>query len=267
MDTQNRFTEAHYREYQEKGYTIVPAMFSEEEVALVMETALADKALSENVRGREDKEGNVTKLSLWYSLGEDVYSNIARSDRYVLAIRQLLGGTPAHYHTKLMQKEPHVGGAWEWHQDYGYWYHDGFLLPKMLSVMLALTEATVENGCLQVLEGSHLLERIDHGFVGGQKGADAERVAEACKQMELVHVALKPGDVLFFHANLLHRSDKNGSEKARWSLISTYNLASNKPFKPQNPSCYTPIEQVFSGKITADNTLGISAETADFKKS
>ena len=25
-----------------------------------------------------------------------------------------------HYHFKLMKKEPKVGGAWEWHQDYGY---------------------------------------------------------------------------------------------------------------------------------------------------
>jgi len=132
--------------------------------------------------------------------------------------------------------------------------------------MLALTEANPENGCLQVLKGSHHLERIDHSFVGGQKGADAERVEEATRQMELVHVQLEPGDVLFFHANLLHRSDKNKSDRPRWSLISTYNLASNKPFKPQNPSCYTPIETHFSGEITAENTAGIAAETAAFKK-
>jgi hypothetical protein len=29
-----------------------------------------------------------------------------------------------------MQKEPRVGGAWEWHQDYGYWYKNGFLYPE-----------------------------------------------------------------------------------------------------------------------------------------
>ena len=28
-----------------------------------------------------------------------------------------------------MQKEPKVGGAWEWHQDYGYWYKNEFLFP------------------------------------------------------------------------------------------------------------------------------------------
>ena len=34
-----------------------------------------------------------------------------------------------HYHSKLMLKEPEVGGAWVWHQDYGYWYQNGCLYP------------------------------------------------------------------------------------------------------------------------------------------
>ncbi len=35
-----------------------------------------------------------------------------------------------HFHSKLMQKEPRVGGAWEWHQDYGYWYKNEFLFSR-----------------------------------------------------------------------------------------------------------------------------------------
>lgn len=34
-----------------------------------------------------------------------------------------------HFHSKLMQKEPKVGGAWEWHQDYGYWYKTSLCFP------------------------------------------------------------------------------------------------------------------------------------------
>ena len=64
-----------------------------------------------------------------------------------------------------MQKEPKVGGAWEWHQDYGYWYKNEFLFPdQMISVMVAITKANKENGCLQVIKGSHKLGRIEHGF-------------------------------------------------------------------------------------------------------
>ena len=60
------------------------------------------------------------------------------------------------------------------------------------------------NGCLQVLSGSHRLGRIDHVTFGKQAKADPERLEEAKKAFELVHVEMEPGDALFFHCNLLH---------------------------------------------------------------
>jgi len=44
----------------------------------------------------------------------------------------LLGEEVYHYHSKMMLKEPQVGGAWEWHQDYGYWYKNQFMFPNQL---------------------------------------------------------------------------------------------------------------------------------------
>ena len=41
----------------------------------------------------------------------------------------------------MMVKEAEVGGAWEWHQDYGYWYNNGALFPDMASCMIAVDEA------------------------------------------------------------------------------------------------------------------------------
>lgn len=61
-----------------------------------------------------------------------------------------------------------------------------------------------ENGCLQVLKGSHKMGRIGHALTGEQAGADLNRVEMAKTLFELVHVELDPGDVLFFHCNLLH---------------------------------------------------------------
>ena len=226
------------------GYVIVPSMFSPEETELLLHAAENDNVIQRNTYGRKDKEGNTTKLALWYSLNDDIYSLFARSERMYDGVKLLLGEEPAHFHTKLMQKEPFTGGAWEWHQDYGYWYHDGFLFPSMMSVMVALTEANKENGCLQVIKGSHLMGRVYHGMTGDQKGADMEKVSAALKRMELVYAELTPGDTLFFHSNILHRSDKNGSAAPRWSLISTFNAVSNKPYKEQNASCYTPIQPV-----------------------
>lgn len=251
--------------FDEDGYLLVRSFFDEEETDLLYDTAKEDVVIREKTYDREDKEGLRTKLSLWYSLDQSIYSMFARCERMVSGVALLLGGEPAHFHSKLMQKEPKVGGAWEWHQDYGYWYKDGFLLPEMLSVLTALTPATKENGCLQVIKGSHKMGRIEHGVAGGQVGADIERVEEARKRMELVYVEMNPGDTLFFHSNLLHRSDSNRSDAARWSLISAYNRISNKPFKGTNTSSYTPIEKVPDSTILLANTKGISEEV-DFKQ-
>jgi hypothetical protein len=35
-------------------------------------------------------------------------------------------------------KQPREGGAWEWHQDFGYWYNNGCLAPDMLSIYISL---------------------------------------------------------------------------------------------------------------------------------
>ena len=144
-----------------------------------------------------------------------------------------------------MQKEPKVGGAWEWHQDYGYWYKNEFLLPdQMMSVMIAITEANKENGCLQVIKGSHKMGRIEHGFAGEQVGASQHYVDLALKTMEHVYVELKPGDALFFHSNLLHRSEANLSDNSRWSLISVYNRAGNVPYNEPSGSSTIPLIEV-----------------------
>lgn len=265
MNTYKRLTEEDKGTYARDGYVIARGFYSDMEADLLLTSYLNDQVLHEHTYGRKDKDGNTTKLALWYSLDDNIYSLFARSERMTAGVELLLGGKPAHFHTKLMQKEPKVGGAWEWHQDYGYWYHDGFLFPEMMSVMIALTPATIKNGCLQVINGSHLLGRIDHGMTGDQKGADMERVHAALDRLPLVHVELAPGDTLFFHSNLLHRSDMNNSDHARCSMISTFNLITNKPFKQHHPSCCTPIESLPDESIMQSRPSGIS-EKAVFNK-
>lgn len=249
--------------FDRDGYLLVKAMLNKDEVSKLHEIAINDKVISDKSYDRGDANGLRTKLALWYSLGDDAYSLLARSERIVNGVNLLLEGESAHFHSKLMQKEPKVGGAWEWHQDYGYWYRDGFLFPQMLSVLTALTPSTKENGCLQVIRGSHLMGRIDHGFSGEQVGASQERVDEAIKRSELLYVEMEAGDTLFFHSNTLHRSDANNSDAPRWSLISAYNLITNKPYKGDNTSSTTPIEVVKDETLLQSSSEGIK-EDANF---
>lgn len=240
--TRSPLTDDQVRRFHADGHVLVGSLFDREEIGLLGQIARADNDLLNRASGRRDGQGGEVKLSLSNDLGDDIYAAIVRSERVVGAMERLLGGEVYHYHHKMILKEPFVGGAWEWHQDYGYWYHTGCLFPDLASCFIAVDRATVENGCLQVVRGSHRLGRLDHGPVGDQTGADPERVAAALERLELVHVEMAPGDALFFHANTLHRSDQNRGPNPRWAFICCYNAASNDPYKDSRHPRYQPLE-------------------------
>ena len=258
-----KFTKEHLESYQRDGYVIIRKFFSPDEVSLLLDAYHEDQLVKESAINVDDNDGLNTKLTLWYNSGDDIYGAFSKSERVVDGLEMIFGDQAALYHTKFMQKEPRVGGAWEWHQDYGYWYDNGFLLPEMLSVMVAVTRANKGNGCLQVLKGSHKIGRINHASTGEQVGADMKRVQAAMELMELVYVELEPGDTLFFHGNLLHRSDANTSDTARFSLISAYNLASNKSYMDEPEASHTPIKKVANEAILKMGAKGVG-EAADF---
>jgi ectoine hydroxylase-related dioxygenase (phytanoyl-CoA dioxygenase family) len=256
-------------DYHRDGYIICKEFLSKPEVEKLYQIAIEDKIMRSNSIDLNDSEGKRTLLSLWYKPGNDVYGLLTRSKSLVDSVDKLLDGNSAvcHFHSKLMQKEPKVGGAWEWHQDYGYWYKNEFLFPdQMMSVMVAVTEANQSNGCLQVIKGSHKMGRVEHGFSGEQVGASQRFVDLALETMDLVFVELKPGDVLFFHSNLLHRSEANLSDKARWSLISCYNRASNFGYNESasSSSSITAIDVVPANALLEWKTSGLVKDGADF---
>jgi ectoine hydroxylase-related dioxygenase (phytanoyl-CoA dioxygenase family) len=265
-DMSYRLSDADVRNYMRDGYLIIRGFFSAEEVGKLYAIAVGDDVVREHATNVTDSSGRNSKLTLWFTPGEDVYSMMLRSERMVDAAARLMDSDApvCHYHTKLMQKEPRVGGAWEWHQDYGYWYKNQFLFPEQLvSIMIALTPANKENGCLQVIKGSHKMGRVNHGFSGEQVGADMVMVDHACKVLEHVYVDLEPGDALFFHSNLLHRSEANLSEKPRWSIISCYNSFGNIAYNDNSTSWREPVKVVPDDALMSANIGGASSE-ADF---
>jgi ectoine hydroxylase-related dioxygenase (phytanoyl-CoA dioxygenase family) len=233
--------------FERDGYLVIRNFCSPQEIDKLYSTATEDSSISRNALDLNDLTGKKTKLSLWFTPGNDVFGYLTRSERILNAVSKLIDSDApvCHFHSKLMQKEPKVGGAWEWHQDYGYWYKNQFMFPdQLISVMIALTKANRENGCLQVLKGSHKLGRVNHGFSGEQVGADMVMVNNALKTMELVYCVLEPGDALIFHSNLLHRSEANLSAEPRWSIISCYNAQSNPAYNETSTSWKIPVEKV-----------------------
>ncbi len=249
--------------YHQEGYVLVRSLLDRNETDLLRRAAKEDKAFDEHGFGRADGEGGVVRLALWNHPGEGIYGMIARCRTIVDSCERLLGGEVYHYHSKMVMKEPRVGGAWAWHQDYGYWYQNGVLFPLLTSVFVAVDRADKDNGCLQVIARSHELGRIDHVLVGDQAGADRARVEEILKVLPLVYVEMEPGDSLFFHPNLLHRSDRNNSEHPRWSMICCYNAARNNPYKESHHPRYTPLAKVDDSAIMAAGLKRFADDSTD----
>src|ERR1043165_1647118 len=186
-------------EYREQGFILARGFFDRKEIDRLRRAAKEDRELDQHSYGKGDGEGGQVRLSLWNHPGDSIYGMFARCESVVRSAEAILEGEVYHYHSKMIMKDANVGGAWAWHQDYGYWYQNGVLFPLLTSAFIAVDPATRENGCMQVIPQSHQLGRIEHVLTGDQAGADSERVAEVLKRLPLVHVEMEPGDTLFFH--------------------------------------------------------------------
>lgn len=237
--------------YREDGFLLLPNFFNAKLIDELRTMATADRVLDQAAFGRDDGEGGTVRLSLWNHPTDTLYGAIARSRSMVGIIEQLLGDEAYHYHSKMVMKDARIGGAWAWHQDYGYWYQNGVLRADLCSAFIAIDPCTRENGCLQVIRGSHHLGRLDHQVTGAQAGIDPERLEAIEARLETVHVVMNPGDLLLFHPNTLHRSDQNASENPRWSLICCYNAAANSPYKESHHPSYTKLDKIDDAEILA----------------
>lgn len=124
--------------------------------------------------------------------------------------------TTAH-HNSIMTKMPHYSRATAWHQDRRYWrYSDD----NLVSVWLALDDEYSDNGVLEFLPGSHLIQFKPEQF--DEKEYFREDTSEnAALIAKKVSTTLKKGDVIIFHSLLLHRANKNSTEKTKISFVYT----------------------------------------------
>jgi len=287
------FTPEQIEAFHRDGCLMVRSLYTPEEMEAMLDVARTDKG-QEGAHDSSDAEGNVSRIKLTLNPDprNDVFSALSCGKRMVERIEALMGGTPQHFHHKMMLKDPHVGGAWEWHQDYGYWYlHEKFATPDLISCFVAADRATKANGCLQVIRGSHRPGRIEHGKTGKQTGADllfvaADRATKAngCLQvirgshrpgriehgktgkqtgadllfvdallerddMSHEYVEMEPGDAVFFHSNVLHRSDKNTSDDSRWTLVCCYTREDNLPILEEQRGKVCPIDDIVEDEL------------------
>ena len=115
----------------------------------------------------------------------------------------------ASFRAMFMNKPAGKGTILPWHQDGG----DGWELDRdpLVTVWTALDAATVQNGCVQVIPGSHKLGLLsDEGHT-----ITPEQEEEYCPEERIVDLELEPGEVVLMHNWLLHRSGVNASPAPR----------------------------------------------------
>lgn len=125
--------------------------------------------------------------------------------------------TPISAFRAMFMNKPANKGTWlPWHQD--RWSH--LDRDPLITVWTALDPATVENGCVQVIEGSHKFGLVnpDHGsgFVSPEQAEDL------LQKHPVKHVELEPGEVVLLHNWLLHASDVNRSPVSRRAFSVCY---------------------------------------------
>jgi len=224
--------------FSNDGYIIKKNLFSEDEINKLKKFIESSSDKKNDARETRSSTGKLS-ITLWDHPSDDLFGKFSTNERIVKPMEEYLGDEVYHYHSKIIWKKPGDGG-FDWHQDYGYWYHNACLYPDMGSCFIMLDRATKENGCLKVLKGSHKVGRIGHGVSDTpEQTADMERIAELEKRHESVYITAEPGDVLFFHANLLHSSDENKSSDSRRTLIVCFNTKSNNPYKDSGHASYS----------------------------
>ncbi|KAF9892878.1 hypothetical protein FE257_000467 [Aspergillus nanangensis] len=126
-------------------------------------------------------------------------------------LAQLAGEETILFKDKINYKLP-GGNGFHAHVDYHAYSHIGEI--SHLTANVAIDDATLANGCLEVVPGSHKMA-IEFSQ-GGRISAEWE------ERQNWVSVPLGSGDILFFGSVLAHRSQENKTEKSRSSLYATF---------------------------------------------
>jgi ectoine hydroxylase-related dioxygenase (phytanoyl-CoA dioxygenase family) len=148
----------------------------------------------------------------------EVFHRLAAHPRLVGTAQSLIGPELLLFRSTLMLKPAFHGSAHGLHQDSAYWPMDP---PTLVTVSIALNDATPENGCFQVIPQSHQWGLQQWGRIARDKDeplTDRDDVDLSAR----IEVPLAAGSALFFHSLLVHGSGPNNSAQPRNTALYAY---------------------------------------------
>jgi len=155
-------------------------------------------------------------------------------------LRQLLGPEivmPLAHHNCVMTKHPRFSSETGWHQDIRYW---SYQQSQLVTAWLSLSPEKAENGCLQLIPGSHRAEldrsRFDAEMFFRDDLPDNQPLIAG-----RVLAEMEPGDVLFFHCRTLHAAGRNTTQATKYSVVFTYRAAGNLPIAGSRSAAHAEV--------------------------
>jgi len=244
-----RLDAAERASFEKDGFLLRTAVFSPAELADITnacESLVAD--LVRDRRGRRYKVGSyvfepeLTKYVFIKWEGEsDIVHGIepcahlspplhawALDPRFIEPMKDVIGHEePILFTEKLNLKRPHHGGENPLHQDYPYWLDSAEVAAEVATAMLFLDDATLANGCLRVVPGSHKDGRWQTRTDADEFGQNEVDV-NAYPDTTSVPLEVKAGSVVMFGPFLVHQSAPNRSAAERRALLYSYQPAGRR---------------------------------------
>lgn len=226
-------TDEQRADWNRDGFLLVPG-FAETEVLTALTAAVVDMARRHD-RGESIGDAYVVaeealvaegvapeeRLSKIFRVHRqiDTFHDLAVDDRLLDLIEALLGTADLDcFLSQFIFKLPGALGQ-PWHQDSFYFPFDR---GPQIGAWLAVTEATIDNGPLWVLPGSHT-EAVHDVVPDRREHANSAYVEIVDHDMDgAMPVLLQPGDLLLFHSHLMHRSTDNESDRRRAAMVYHY---------------------------------------------
>ena len=227
MNPEFTLTDEQIRRFREDGYIALDRITGEAEVERLR--GIFDRLFAASA-GRErgchfdlagaDEEGSRPVLPQILNPVEFA-PELAESDFRVAALaiaRQLLGPEAEPWFEHAILKPAGYGAPTPWHQDEAH-RNDGGVDYEQLSIWMPLQEATLENGCMQFIPGSHIEPVLDHRSPGDDRRVMALECVGEFDRARSVLCPLPAGGATVHHSRTLHHAGANTSKMPRRAYI------------------------------------------------
>lgn len=177
-------------------------------------------------QGSPLKGGQRNKTYLLFTWAREILMN----ERLVDTIEDLLGPDLLVYHSTTWIKESQAAGFVSWHQDSTYF---GLEPLEQVTAWVALSNATVEAGCMRVLPKSHKLGQLPSDLKPDKNNllTSGQTVKLDVDPAKVVAMPLQPGEVSLHHACTVHGSPGNESNDRRIGLCLHFVPAHVRPIE------------------------------------